>query len=174
MGHHYHHLRRNKPRLMTIILFVLLAVGIGGYWGYHVYTQPFSKKIVDQVGFGIWYPRTTKTGYKLQKNTIQFDQRLNILSFIASNGSQELTFNEQVVPENFARDPGLFSDTVAQIPQITTLESIYGTVSITRPSEDGGVSAIMRARGTMLAVRSSKDMVADEWRSIFNGLDFVQ
>jgi len=162
------------------VIFVTSAVALAGIaWaGFYIYAsnQPIPQRTLKQAGFGIWYPTNKTLGLKVDRDTIKFSQSGSdkLVTFIARNDSNNLSFTEQPLPESFIDVPQLYDKMIEKLRGYSSFDSVNGTVSVTRPEElKGGQTAVMKSKGTLLFVKPDKDVSIDDWRQIMNNLSFV-
>lgn len=166
------HRRKNRRLVYVTAIFVAIAVsGMGAYF----YRQYYEVRPPAGANFGMWYPKHT-ADYDVDEKSLHFDPSSSTITFKLINKKEhnELMFTEQAVPESFAVAPQAFDQQVAGLRQVTKIDSINGTVALTRPFENGGVTAIMRSQGTIVYVFSGKELDNNTWLGIFNSLELYK
>ena len=165
-----------KHRKFVLIVIGFLFVSIIGATASLGIARARQEKFIPPaaINFGIWYPVSGKTEYVLEQNTLQYDKPTGIITFKLNNKNDNvLTFSQQVVPENFSISPEAFDQQLAVLQQVTKFDSVNGTVAITKGSENGQGTAVLRSKGTLLFAYTKNPLGVDEWRRIFNDLELV-
>lgn len=132
-----------------------------------------SRTIIKQAGFGVWYPAKP---YEVRKSTLKVTKSGQdmLASFDAANGGTTLSFTEQATPESFTDVPQVYDKLIEKLRGYSTFDSVNGKVDLTMPEELKGVqTAVMNSRGTLIFVRPSKALSANDWRQVFNSLQLA-
>lgn len=158
----------------ALFLLLLLVSVTSLYTANYLSDRTIPDRVIKQAGFGIWYPNHSKSGYRIKSDSVTYDAATGIVSFEINNDGMPITFNQQSVPEHFSLMPDVYEGQVAGLQQVTRFESVNGTVAVTRPSDDGGTTAIMKSKGTLLIARANTELAAEQWKKIFNFLEFAQ
>jgi hypothetical protein len=157
---------------VVVALAGLAAAGIFIY----LLLQPIPSKVLNQANFGIWYPTTKSLELKIDRSSIKYTQASSdkLVTFTARNPTNTLTFTEQALPESFTDVPQAYDKLIERLRGYTSFDTVNGTVALTRPEElKGAQTAIMQSRGTLVFIKPSKDLSADDWRLVINNLGFA-
>ncbi len=161
-----------------LALIVVVAV-VGGIFAFRAWQQ--SKQFVPsdikrQVTFTLFKPAST-SDIIADKSTIKYDPKIKSLSYRATQKGSftNLTFSFQEAPEAFTDIPQAYDKFADDLHQYSSFDSIQGKVSLTKPSElQGGQSAVMNAKGTLMFIKPDKNLSDDEWKQLFSNLDVVK
>lgn len=141
-----------------------------------VLNQPIPRKVLNQAGFGVWYPQRGTLGFMIDRSSVKFSVSGSdgLVSLTARSPSNSVTFTEQAVPATFNDVPQLYDAMIQKLLGYASFASINGTVSLTHPVElKGGQTAVLIAQGTLVFVKPAKDLGVDDWHRIMNSLVFV-
>lgn len=144
--------------LVVIALFVFLP------------RSPLPSGITKQAHFAIFTPATDQA--TIQSSSVSYDSSQALLTYVSTmpNGTK-LTFSEQATPEGFSDIPQAYDKLVEQMGRYATIDTVNGKVYLTKqPKAGSNQVAALNDRGTLLFVRSSKDLSEDQWRQLFNSM----
>jgi hypothetical protein len=165
--------RRLQGHYQAVVsVFILLIIGIVIFlvtWQ----ASPIPSGIAKQINYVIFYPQTT-SALQIKSSSIKYDRSIKQLSFIASFGGSTLTFSEQSTPDAFNIGLNYYNEFVQNLGDYDTFSAIDGTVSLTRPTGLSQETAVMNAKGTLMFVKSSKNLDEDSWKLLFNSFKFIQ
>ncbi len=167
-------MKNNKFTFKKLIaaVSVIAVLAVTGLFSFEAFSARNTFALPENVSFGVWHPVQGKTGYDLVQQSLEYDEKLQTLTFVleASDGGK-LTFSEQAVPESVPGQPDLFDVQLKSLPEVAKFESVNGQVSVTHPTASDKATAIMRSKGTLVLVHSDKTMTTDKWRTLFNNLE---
>lgn len=128
----------------------------------------------QRVDFVLFAPTSTARE-SVKPHSIKLDAGSHFLSYVSEVGSMQITVSMQPTPEGFVDVPQAFDKLVEKMNQYSVFESLNGKVYLTKPQElNGGQTAVMNAKGTLLFAKPIGDLTDDQWRSFFNQLDVVK
>jgi hypothetical protein len=158
--------------LGTLCFALLAAVAVGGYLWYKQAHVIIPANIKKQVTFVIFYPQNNSV-VQVNKKTLLYEPDKKLLSYtgkFAGSGTS-FTLSEQTTPDSFVDIPQAYTKLLSSLNQYDSFGTANGTVALTHPKElNGGESAVMNAKGTLLFVRPSGTVTSDDWRRLFNNL----
>ena len=123
----------------------------------------------------ILFPEKTSP-YKADPKSMEFnpDPSYKSLTFKAKSHVTELIITQQATPENFTDIPQLYDKTVEAMKPYGSIDTKQGKVTLTTPDKSNNNQvAVMNNHGTLVFVRSEKDLDNDQWRQFFNGLQLI-
>ena len=99
-----------------------------------------------------------------------------MLSFSAKRPSGvKISFSEQPTPGSIVDIPQVYDKLVDSLQPYNTFDSVNGKVALTHPNNlNGGQTAVMNDKGTLIFVRPTKDLTDTEWRQVFNSLSILR
>jgi hypothetical protein len=168
----------SKFMAIGISLLIIVAV-VASVFGIRSWQQSklfVPKDIKQQVTYTIFKPADT-SNFVADKSTIKYDPKLKSLSYRAmqKGTASGLTFSFQEAPEVFADVPQAFSKFADDLHQYSSFDSIQGKVSLTKPPElQGGQSAVMNAKGTLMFIKPDKNLSDSDWKQLFSNMDVVK
>lgn len=143
---------------------------------YGLHQPIIPRQVLNQATFGVWYPTAGTLGLQVDRGTVKntASGQDKLVTFVARNPSNNLSFTEQAVPDSFNDIPQLYDKLIEKLRGYATFDSVNGTVSLTRPEEfKSGQTAVMKAKGAMVFIRPDKDLSTDDWRRLINNLSFA-
>lgn len=163
--------------MIAIVSVVVLAIAAGGA-GYYFTHRPtlIPQAIRKQVSFVIFVPGKSSAD-QVNHTTVKYDSSLQLLTYMAKSASNNLQIiiSEQATPQSFVDIPQTYDALTTKLNQYGSFDSINGTVYLTRPKElNGGQSAVMNAKGTLLFAKPSQSLSDNDWRAFFNSLNIIQ
>ena len=164
-----------KWRWVMLGIAIALALALLALY-LRILAQPFPRSVLRQASFGIWYPPSSDLGYAVDRQTIKYSNSSGdrLVSFVANNHTNTLTFTEQAQPESFTDVPDVYTKLIQKLQGYATIESVNGQVDLTRPTElHGAQTAVLKAKGTLIFIKPNQNLSVDQWRQLINNLDFV-
>lgn len=162
-----------SPRLVSVVLVIVGLAVISGLGIWRSGQRPaLPSAVAEQLSFGVYFPTTKTTIARVDKHTISYQASSGLLGYTATlTDGTTVSVNQQATPESFVDIPQAYEKLVSSLQPYSSFDSINGKVSLTHPKElQGGQSAVMNAKGTLLFARPSKSLTNDQWRQLFNGL----
>lgn len=159
---------------MPVAIIAVLLLAAAGYWFFLRAQPPIPLAVTSQASFAVFYPADRHI-LSVKKGSALYDRTTGTLRFAASapDGLQ-VSFSEQATPGSFVDVPQVYSSLLASLQNYSSFDSINGSVALTLPKEfNGGQSAVMNSKGTLLFARPSRNLTEDQWRRIFNSLHTV-
>lgn len=166
-------INKNKKRNVLILLLVMSIFVTVGLMVTQARTQNI--KLPADIDFRVWYLSSEKTGYTLLPGSTQYDKSSKTILFKLQNKNNNvLTFSQQATPESNVVSSEVFDTQLASLPQVTKFDSVNGSVAITKPTNGGQSTAIMRSKGTIVYIYSKDQIQTEDWRILFNDLELIQ
>jgi hypothetical protein len=159
--------------------FIGIAAILGAVWlilYIGILNQPIPRKVLSQAGFGAWYPQGGSLGITVNRDSVKVSTSGadKLITFIALSKTNSLSFTEQAVPDSFNDVPQVYDKLIEKLRGYSSVDSVNGTVDLTRPEElKGAQTAVMKAKGTLVFIKPDKDLSVDDWRRLLNNLNFV-
>jgi hypothetical protein len=128
--------------------------------------------IRSQATFTIYASRDTIV--RINKPTIKYDKTLKDLSFTAHYDQTTLTFSEQPSPSQFADIPDAYPRLIAGLGQYAQFEDQIGTIYLAKSAKLANKQvAVTNSKGTLMFIKSEKNLSEDQWKIIFNHLQLL-
>lgn len=160
-----------------ILASAVLVIGIFG-----VYSNTIGSKnaaipadLQFKAKFALFYP-PKNSAVKVDKKTYKYDPSEGMLSFVSyGDNKTKLTISEQAAPEYLVAGNVAYANLVKSLPNLTSFDTANGKVSLSRsPDKNAGGFAFLSNKGTMLIVRSSKNLTDTQWKQIFNSFEAIK
>ncbi len=104
----------------------------------------------------------------IDRSSVKYNTHDRLLTFQVAYSGTQLTVSEQPTPGQFVDIPTAYDKVVENMNKYTSFAVDSGTVHLTRPKDSGGAQvAVLNARGTLMFVKSDKDLDDDDWRRFF-------
>lgn len=146
--HRPHQQRKSGKRLFVLIALLITVAAIAATWWLQRPTNPL-REIKNKVGFSIYYPHKIPGEYRMDENSVKFEN--GILFFSLRNENKVITVTQQPKPNH---DLGL--DTLVGF---NTTESPAGkAVSGTQSNRS---SALITTDSTLIIITGSNDVALD-------------
>lgn len=130
---------------------------------------PFPPSIRSQVTSTVFVP--TGQGIDVDRESAKFDAGIKLLTYNVQVTGTKIVVSEQPTPDSFVDIPQVYDKVIAGLDEYAKFESEHGTVHLTRPKElKGKQAAVLNAKGTLMFMKPERDLSADQWRQIFNGM----
>lgn len=150
----------------VVIVAVSLLLLIVWLWLF----RPFLPSAVRrQVSFVVLYPNNRSTA-KVDRNTIKYDSDKKILTYAAREGEAQLIVTNQSSPDTFTDIPQTYDKVLEGMHPYSSFDSLHGKVSLTHPATVSNQVAVTNTVGTLMFVRTNRDLSDDQWRQFFNNL----
>jgi hypothetical protein len=139
-------------------------------------TPLFSAPILDQANFDIYYPGGAATGssdWVINRTATTYDKSSGVLSIHgAQNGtSTTMVLTEQATPGVFSDVPTQYSKMLSSLNEYNELQTPFGTIALTHPTElAGGQTAVVNKGSTLVFARPSANLSDGQWQAFFNSL----
>lgn len=152
---------RKKKLIIGLVIAFLLGGASGGLYSFHFKpaSSPISAQLKKQVPFQIYYPSDKK--YVLVKDSLYYDNSLQLLYMKFQHGSDLLTITEQSMPASFSDsniDGTKFltkNGTGIIISNINDQSTLADSNSIAGINRVAGVSSILETPGTLISITST-------------------
>ena len=129
--------------------------------------------IISQVNFPIFYPPVSQQ-MTVEAGSYRYAKSLGQVTFIVNFDNKHITFAEQSSPDSFAADPSFYTAFVQKLGGYANFDSVNGRVDLTRPAQVNNETGVMNAKGTLLFAKSTGDISEDNWKLLFNALDYTK
>lgn len=163
----------NKGRWRLLaILGITLLVSSGAVISYKILKKPpaIPTAISTQLSYGAFIPAQGKPGSSLPQQ-VKYDSSQKLLTYNLDYENVNLIVSEQPTPESFSDVPQAYPALLDKLHQRDTIDTINGQLTITYPKElNGGQTAVMNSKGTLIFVRPNANLSTDQWRKFFNSL----
>jgi hypothetical protein len=81
---------------------------------------------------------------------------------------------EQAAPQSFTDVPQAYDALLNKLREYQDLNTSFGDVTLTRPVElNGGQSAVVNSKGTLIFAKPTRDLPDHQWQNIFNNMQLV-
>jgi hypothetical protein len=172
------HLKR-KTLIVLLIVLVIPGITAGGYfWYQHKIAEKsveLSESIKDDLAFKVLYPKSAEKLTVDTHNTAYYaKEKLFVFKAYHKDALTELTFSQQVAADNVKQGSTELNDLITSMKPYANFNTIYGKVTMTRPTNQGGrQTGVLVAGGDMIFVRAKEDMTEDQWHQLFTNLVWV-
>jgi hypothetical protein len=157
--------------VMVAIGVSLLSIGLSLYFVLRPQKPDIIRQTQKKVGFTIFAPSRDDKTWLLNKESIEYDTTVGVLTLHIQQGSNSIVITEQATPEPFTDIPNYSSIFLGKLNEYKELTVSLGTISLTHPTElKGSQSAVMNVRGTLMFLHPTTDLSDNEWKSVFNSL----
>jgi hypothetical protein len=165
-----------KRYLIAFAIVVIVAALAAGVW----LLRPkavIPAEVTRTAGFGVWYPRAGTLQLEVDQTSIKGTKEGAdyLVNFVAKSPKSTLLFNEQAVPETMTDVPEVYQKLIEKMNGYSTLDTLNGTISLTKPTEfSGDQVAVFKARGTLVMIRAQQPLSTDDWRRLGNNLEIAE
>lgn len=164
-----------KKLALTVVTIVVL---LGAATGYTVLKNNRKitsvKGLTTELTFPVIQPKATSS-FRVDQETIKYSESDKVYSYVLNQlGGTKLTVSLQPTPEGFTDAPQVFDKLIEKLRGYSSFDSIQGKVFLTHPVElNGGQTAVMNTKGTLMFVKPEGQLTDDEWKIFFNTLEVV-
>jgi hypothetical protein len=163
-----------------IISGVLMLLGVGAYAGKGLIFNGFQEKpvpeaIAKQLKFSplVLEKPVTKEGPAM--SDFKYDAKEQVYSYIVRpTDSQTVTVSQQASPPSFSEVPEQYMKLLDGLNRYSTVETVNGTVYLTRPKQ-GQQVAVMNERGVLMFARLNNGSLTNEdWKKLLERLNIYK
>jgi len=128
--------------------------------------EPIPNSIREQLTSPLLLPRAAQAN--IDRSSVKYNSDDKLLTYRVTYRGSLLLVSEQPTPEQLVDIPAAYDKVVENMNQYSSFVVSAGTVHLTRPKDAGGVQvAVMNAKGTLMFVKSDRDLSNDDWRRLF-------
>ena len=164
-------LRSKRHRqLVAVVTAIILIISTILFWQLWLKPEKILPVTIEkQINFVAILP-TSKDIVKVNKNSIKYEKKSNILSVLVTYKGQTITITEQAYPDIL-----VYEKLVGTLKQYDEIQTKIGKVALTRPDAAGGsqVGVVNVNNQTLVFAKATKDLTKDEWKQFFNELSVV-
>lgn len=166
-------INRHKKILLVICgFFVAITIVVFYFLMQNHQSEIFSAQTLRQINFNIFIPDqdlNKQDVWIIDRQSTYYNQETKTLTIVAKKDNKEVIITEQATPEAFKDIPGQFSRMLASINQYSQQSTNLGNVALVHPKElNGGQTAVLNTRDTLIFARPNKDISDNEWQAFFN------
>ena len=131
-------------------------------------------RIQNQAASILFYPNPSD-GWQLDPTSLRYNTTQKVVFLTYRKADLSLIITEQATPDPFNDIPGYYAKLIENLQGYQVIGTAFGNADLTRPTElKGQQSAVLNTQGTLMFMRPSRDMNADDWRRLFNHLQKQQ
>jgi hypothetical protein len=153
----------------------VLAVPAITLVGAVIYFAPFSKEAVKPVQTAA--AERTEPNYQPlvpsaeKASATQYDAKRNLVSYTTTFSSARLTVSQQILPENFSKDPAATMKAADSIKATQQVETSKGMLYIATNDTAGDQLALIADKNVLIFVHSDKQLDEATWKSFIEQLE---
>ncbi len=166
--------------ITLIVSGILLLLGVGAYAGKDLVldrfrTEPVPEAIVRQLKFSPFVFEEPIVQGGPAMSDFKYDSEAQVYSYIVRpTNSQTITVSQQSSPPSFSEIPEQYTKLLDGLNRYSTIETVNGTVYLTRPKQSQQV-AVMNERGVLMFARLNKGSLTNEdWKSLIERLNIYK
>ncbi len=152
----------------------MLLIGgtiFGFIWRQNHTPSPVPATVKSQLNFPVIYPK----GYQIDKNSWNYINTEQTLSFSIPNNGNKLVFTEQKVPLSYADDAAAYDRFVGSLKPYINFKVPLGSVSLVAFVTAGdfrpqGRTGILKTKDTLLTAHPDNMMTDQQWLELFKSL----
>jgi hypothetical protein len=131
---------------------------------------PIPSRIKAQLTSSLLLPKDAR--FHIDRSSAKFEPSLKALSVKVSAFGQTIIISEQPTPEQFTDVPQAYQKVLEGMDDYSDFDTGIGSVHLTKPSQlQGGQSAVVNAKGTLLFAKPSSALSTDQWRQFFKSFE---
>lgn len=133
------------------------------------------KEVQRKANFSIYALDGGGEAYRVDKTSINYDDKNNILMFTVKAAAYSAVITQQATPESFSVVPGGYQKLLESMRQYKEVRARLGTVTLTKPEElKGQQIAVANPPGTLIFAKPDKELSVSQVQQLFDNLLIVR
>lgn len=159
-----------RPSTAAVAGLIVLVIVVG--WFLYIREESSIPSEIKQKVYNTLIAPDDKI-VEVDKESYKFNDDQKLLTYTAEFEGSSLNITQQPTPESFIDIPQVYEKVVAQMGEYSKFESRIGLVYLTKAKGQNNQIAVTNTKGTLMFVKSSKDMSREVWMRFFNTFEVI-